>query len=76
MLNKEMATEIITVKDLAKYLHCHQATIYRLLKRGEIFGFRVRGRWCLKIDEIDRCCRPAAVDRDAIPRRVVRSTKR
>ncbi len=60
MLNKEMTKEIVTVKDLAKYLHCHQSTIYRLVKRGEIPGFRLGGGWRFKIDEIDRWCRRAA----------------
>jgi len=63
MLNKEMTREIVTVKDLAKYLHCHQSTIYRLVKRGEIPGFRLGGGWRFKIDEIDRWCRRSAVDR-------------
>lgn len=63
MLNKEMTKEIVTVKDLAKYLHCHQSTIYRLVKRGDIPGFRLGGGWRFKIDEIDRWCRRAAVDR-------------
>jgi excisionase family DNA binding protein len=59
MLNREMTKEIVTVKDLAKYLHCHQSTIYRLVKRGEIPGFRLGGGWRFKIDEIDRWCRRA-----------------
>jgi excisionase family DNA binding protein len=63
MLNKEMTREIVTVKDLAKYLHCHQSTIYRLVKRGEIPGFRLGGGWRFKIDEIDRWCRRSAGER-------------
>jgi excisionase family DNA binding protein len=66
MLNKEMTREIVTVKDLAKYLHCHQSTIYRLVKRGEIPGFRLGGGWRFKIDEIDRWCRRTAVDRGSL----------
>ena len=50
MLNKEMTKEIVTVKDLAKYLHCHQSTIYRLVKRGDIPGFRLGGGWRFKIE--------------------------
>jgi excisionase family DNA binding protein len=68
MLNKEMTREIVTVKDLAKYLHCHQSTIYRLVKRGEIPGFRLGGGWRFKIDEIDRWCRRTAVDRGSSSR--------
>jgi excisionase family DNA binding protein len=46
------ATEILTVKDLAIYLHCHQATIYRLAKRGEIPSFRVGGVWRFRYADI------------------------
>jgi excisionase family DNA binding protein len=63
MLNKETTREIVKVKDLAEYLHCHQSTIYRLAKRGEIPGFRLGGGWRFKIDEIDRWCRRSAIDR-------------
>ncbi len=54
MPNAEMATQIVTVRDLASYLHCHQSTIYRLAKRGEIPAFRLGGSWRFKIDDIDR----------------------
>ena len=65
MLNREMTKEIVTVKDLAKYLHCHQSTIYRLVKRREIPGFRLGGGWRFKLDEIDSWCRRATVHRGA-----------
>ena len=61
MLNREMTKEIVTVRDLAKYLHCHQSTIYRLAKSGGIPAFRLGGGWRFKIGEIDRWCRRAAV---------------
>lgn len=54
MANGEMAREIVTVRDLAGYLHCHQSTIYRLAKRGEIPAFRLGGSWRFKIDDINR----------------------
>jgi excisionase family DNA binding protein len=61
MLNREMTKEIVTVRDLARYLHCHQSTIYRLAKSGGIPAFRLGGGWRFKIGEIDRWCRRAAV---------------
>ena len=61
MLNREMTKEIVTVRDLAKYLHCHQSTIYRLAKSGGIPAFRLGGGWRFKSGEIDRWCRRAAV---------------
>jgi excisionase family DNA binding protein len=55
--------QIVTVRDLARYLHCHQSTIYRLVNRGQIPGFRLGGGWRFKIDDIDHWCRRAAVNR-------------
>jgi excisionase family DNA binding protein len=37
------AAEIMNVSDLARYLHCHQATIYRLLKERKIPAFKLSG---------------------------------
>jgi len=63
MLSRDMTTEIATVKDLAQYFHCHQSTVYRLVKRGEIPGFRLGGGWRFKIDEVNRWCRGTAAAR-------------
>ena len=49
-----MPREILTVKDLASYMRCHQSTIYRLAKHGEIPAFRLGGAWRFKISDIDR----------------------
>lgn len=35
------AEEILTAKDLAKYLRCHVSTLYRLVNRGEIPHFKL-----------------------------------
>jgi excisionase family DNA binding protein len=61
MLNSEMAKEIVTVRDLASYLHCHQSTIYRLAKRGQIPAFRLGGGWRFKIGDINRWSRHMTV---------------
>jgi len=49
----EMAVRpIMTVDEVAEYLHCHSSTIYRLLKKGEIPGaFRVGGDWRVNSDK-------------------------
>jgi len=39
--NDSTSPQVLTVRELAKYLHVHQATIYRLLQAGKIPGFRV-----------------------------------
>ncbi len=40
-----MATEVLTIKQVAEMLHLHVMTVYRLAKEGKIPGFRVGGRW-------------------------------
>jgi excisionase family DNA binding protein len=62
MPNNEMAREIVTVKGLAGYLHCHPSTVYRLVNRGDIPGFRLGGGWRFKIADIDQWCRRTAVN--------------
>jgi excisionase family DNA binding protein len=61
MPNNELTKEIVTVRDLANYLHCHQSTIYRLAKRGEIPAFRLGGGWRFKISDINRWSRSMTV---------------
>ena len=40
-----MAPEILTVEQIAEFLHLHVMTIYRLAKQGKLPGFKVGGRW-------------------------------
>jgi excisionase family DNA binding protein len=39
------SSEILTVKDAARLLSCHQSTLYRLCNAGEIPAFRLGGGW-------------------------------
>jgi excisionase family DNA binding protein len=54
MPSRGMAREILTVKDLASYMHCHESTIYRLVKHRELPAFRLGGAWRFRITDIDR----------------------
>ncbi len=45
---------ILTVSEVSKYLSLHQSKVYRLLKSGEIPGFRVGSDWRFNKQEIDR----------------------
>ncbi len=45
--------QILTVKELAKYLNLTNITIYKYLKEGRIPAFRVGGRWKFDKDKID-----------------------
>jgi excisionase family DNA binding protein len=37
--------DILTVPEVAKLLRCHEATVYRMLKRKEIPAFKVGADW-------------------------------
>ncbi len=45
--------QIMTPKEAAKYLGLHLITIYRLIKKGKLPGFKVGGQWRFKKDILD-----------------------
>ncbi|HXY04282.1 MAG TPA: helix-turn-helix domain-containing protein [Terriglobales bacterium] len=47
-------TKVMTVNELANYLRIHRTTLYRLLRRGELPGFRVGSDWRFDLDAIER----------------------
>ena len=51
--NYSLRTQIMTPKDAAKYLSLHPITIYRLVKKGKLPGFKVGGQWRFKKDLLD-----------------------
>ncbi len=53
--------EIMTVANLAQYLHCHQSTIYRLLKDEKLPAFKIGGGWRFQRSAIDQWARKAQV---------------
>lgn len=59
-----MAGEIgvLTAGELAIYLHVHRSTIYRLLKTGQLPGFKIGSGWRFNTEAIDqwRLRQPAA----------------
>ena len=52
-MNKESQTEIMTPKQAAEYLSLHLITIYRLVKKRKLPGFKVGGQWRFKKDLLD-----------------------
>jgi excisionase family DNA binding protein len=48
---------MMTVTELSEYLRVHPTTIYKLLRRGELPGFRVGSDWRFHVEVIDRWCR-------------------
>lgn len=49
----DIAPAVMTVREVAAYLRVHPSTIYRLLKRGQLPGFRIDGDWRFHIKTID-----------------------
>jgi excisionase family DNA binding protein len=47
-------TRVLTVEDLSDYLRVHRSTIYRLLKKGQLPGFKVGSDWRFNLDAIDQ----------------------
>ena len=46
------AEKALTVKDVASYLNVDEKTIYRLVSRGSIPGFKVSGSWRFQMHDI------------------------
>jgi excisionase family DNA binding protein len=49
----EMAP-VLTVQNVAEYLHVHPSTIYRLVKKRQLPAFRVGSDWRFNRESIDR----------------------
>jgi len=45
--------KVMTVVEVAEYLHVHPSTIYRLLRKKEIPAFRVGSDWRFNRESID-----------------------
>jgi excisionase family DNA binding protein len=52
--NSDIATGLLTVREVAEYLRVHQATVYRLLKEQKLPAFRVGSDWRFNREMIDR----------------------
>ena len=51
-----LEAEVITISELAEYLRVHRSTIYRLLKKGQLSGFKVGSDWRFNRQSIDAWC--------------------
>jgi excisionase family DNA binding protein len=38
-------SEVMTFRDVTRYLKCHRNTVYRLVRQGELPAFRVGSDW-------------------------------
>jgi len=44
---------VLTVTEVAEILRVHSTTIYRLVKRGELPGFKLGGNWRINRASLD-----------------------
>jgi excisionase family DNA binding protein len=45
--------KVITIGELTEYLRVHRSTVYRLLKKGQLPGFRMGSDWRFNREDID-----------------------
>jgi len=50
----DKSKQVMTVKDIADYLHMHPMTIYRYLKEGKIPAFKIGTSWRIRRDSIQK----------------------
>jgi excisionase family DNA binding protein len=50
---ENMRSRLLTLREVANYLHVHTGTLYRLLKKGQLQGLRVGRDFRFDIREVD-----------------------
>ena len=45
--------KVLTVSELSEYLRVHRSTNYRLLKKGQLPGFKIGSDWRFNVEAID-----------------------
>ena len=46
--------KVLTVSELSEYLRVHRSTIYRLLKKGQLPGFKIGSDWRFNVEAINQ----------------------
>lgn len=47
-------SQVMTLDETAHYLRVHRSTVYRMLKKQELPGFKMGSDWRFNIESIDR----------------------
>jgi len=50
----QSGAKVITVGELSEYLRVHRSTLYRLLKKGQLPGFKIGSDWRFNVEIIDQ----------------------
>ena len=45
-------SKVLTIPEVAVFLKCHTSSIHRMLKKGQIPGFKIGTDWRFNIEEI------------------------
>lgn len=53
MASSRSAVEILTIREVAALLRVVEKTVYTMAQKSEIPGFKVRGQWRFKRNDID-----------------------
>jgi excisionase family DNA binding protein len=54
MASSSKVPQVLMLQELADYLRCHPATIHKLLRKGQLPGFKVGSEWRLNAELIDK----------------------
>ena len=46
--------EVLTPKEVCEMLHIHRATLYKLMRKGKLPGFKIGGDWRFRTDLLER----------------------
>jgi excisionase family DNA binding protein len=58
-----MATRILTLDDVARFLHVHVSTVYRMVKKHSIPGFKIGSDWRFNQASIERWIKEREAER-------------
>ncbi len=50
----QFGAKVITIGELSEYLRVHRSTLYRLLKNGQLAGFKIGSDWRFNVETIDQ----------------------
>jgi excisionase family DNA binding protein len=53
LMRQSETKNVLTVAEVAEILRVHSTTIYRLVKRGELPGFKLGGNWRINRASLD-----------------------
>jgi len=63
----QSSVKVITVGELSEYLRVHRSTVYRLLKKGHLLGFKIGSDWRFNLETIDKWRMQGGAALDELP---------